>query len=473
MNKWAPPLRYAPRLVGVCTGLFWLWEICLPSCNARALTANAKPCKIEATTFDGWKAEQITNQWVTVTIVPQLGGRVMQVTLGGHPYLFVNSRFKGQYFPPSEASAKGRWINYGGDKIWPLPEGTQDEQHWPGPISDNLDDGEYAFKIVSQGAQCTAELAGPPDDRTGLQYSRQISLTSDSPEISFRSVMKNTSAHPIQWSMQTVSQYDTADAKNAASYNHDFWAFTPINEHSAYAGYYQVRSGLSNDPSFSVKDSVFTLHWIDLQSEVWIDSPGDWVAVVDGAAQYAMIERFSYQKGAEYPGDASVIFYKNGVPPERKKAANSQSTPVDPDEVLLYMEAELNSPLVRLAPGSIYTMETNWFPVRATRNFKTVTDAGIVCEPLQAVAKQTGVQLSGSFGVFFSGKLTAQVYDSAGLLTVSLPIQDVSPADLITLEKEVAVPPNSSWLSLHLIDRQGEDRGSLGEVHFRREDGSA
>ena len=193
MNKWVPSLRYALRLVGVSAGLFCLWEICLPSCNAQTLTANSKPCKIDATTFDGWKAEQITNQWVTVTIVPQLGGRVMQVTFGGHPYLFVNSRFKGQYFPPSEASTKGRWINYGGDKIWPLPEGTQDEQHWRGPVSDNLDDGEYAFKIVSQGAQCTAELAGPPDDRTGLQYSRQISLESDSPEISFRSVMKNTS----------------------------------------------------------------------------------------------------------------------------------------------------------------------------------------------------------------------------------------------------------------------------------------
>ena len=52
----------------------------------------------------------------------------MQVSFNGHPYLFVNQVYKGKYISPAEAA--GRWINYGGDKIWPLPEGNDDEQHW-------------------------------------------------------------------------------------------------------------------------------------------------------------------------------------------------------------------------------------------------------------------------------------------------------------------------------------------------------
>src|SRR5437867_217667 len=86
------------------------------------------PCSIRATGFEGWAAQEITNDWLRLTIVPQLGGRLMQVVFDGHSYLFVNPKYKGKYIPPNEAA--GSWINYGGDKIWPLPEGNQDERHW-------------------------------------------------------------------------------------------------------------------------------------------------------------------------------------------------------------------------------------------------------------------------------------------------------------------------------------------------------
>src|SRR5579872_1741770 len=140
-------------------------------------------CTVEPAEFHGWKAERIVNPWVTLTLVPQLGGRLMQVSLGGHDYLFVNPHYYGQYFPPSQEAAEHKWFNYGGDKDWPLPEGDQDEEHWAGATSGVLDDGEYSFKVLSQGAQCSVQLQGPPDPATGLQYSRQIGIDSNSPRI--------------------------------------------------------------------------------------------------------------------------------------------------------------------------------------------------------------------------------------------------------------------------------------------------
>src|SRR5713101_660922 len=92
---------------------------------------------------------------------------------------------------PSRTSQRS-WFNYGGDKLWPLPEGHGDEQHWPGPVADQLDDGAYDLKTISQAPACAVRLDGPVDPRTGLQYSREISLRSDSPEILFHAVMKNT-----------------------------------------------------------------------------------------------------------------------------------------------------------------------------------------------------------------------------------------------------------------------------------------
>jgi hypothetical protein len=441
-------------------------------CRAQTASAPLGSCRIESIDFRGWRAQQLTNEWVKLTIVPQLGGRLMQVAFGGHSYLFVNPRYAGKYFPPSEGAAKGRWFNYGGDKIWPLPEGSEDEQHWAG-ASDALDDGEYSFQILSQGAACSAHLEGPADATTGLQYSRDISIGSDSPEISFHAVMKNATGHPIQWSMQSVSQYDTADPRDAKDFNHDFWGFTPANPRSAYLLSYHVRTGLADDPSYAVKDGLFTLHWMDLQNEVWIDSPGDWVAVVDGATRYAMVERFSYVKGAEYPGEASVIFYKNGPPPERKKKVGEAANPPDPDDALFYMEAELNSPLVRLEPGFTYAMDTKWFPSRMGDEFKTVADAGLIGEALHASATETGVLLSGSFGVFFSGTLVAHLYGEHGVEAAAVSLQAVNPTEPVSLRREIAAPRGVVRVSLHLVDRRGRDRGSLGEARVTRHDGGS
>src|SRR5215469_6538534 len=102
--------------------------------------------------------------------------------------------------------------------------------------------------------------------------------------------MKNSSTHPIRWSVESVTQYDTADTAHS-DYNHDFWAFTPANAQSSYLDGFHVRSGLAEDPSYSVKNQMFSLHWLYLQGDVWIDSPAGWVAVVDGSSQFALVER--------------------------------------------------------------------------------------------------------------------------------------------------------------------------------------
>src|SRR6201995_1620604 len=254
----------------------------LAGCTAGAV---ASPFKVQPTEFEGWQAQRMSNDWVELTFVPQLGGRLMQVSFNGHPYLFNNPVYKGKYISPEEAN--GRWINYGGDKIWPLPEGNDDEQHWQG-ASTPLEDGNYAFTVVAQGPRCTVRLEGPPDPPTGLQYTREISIGSDSPEIFFHAITKNITGHSIAWSVQSVSQYNLSDAKDPTQYNHEFRAFTPLNPNSAYLLGYHARDGLANDPAYSVKGGLFELNWKYLESEVWLDSTAGWVCIVDGGKRSPM-----------------------------------------------------------------------------------------------------------------------------------------------------------------------------------------
>ncbi len=429
--------------------------------SAPGASAAPGPCQVHSAVYEGWQAQQVSNDWVQLTFVPQLGGRLIQVSFNGHPYLFVNPVYKGKYISPAEAA--GRWINYGGDKIWPLPEGDDDEQHWQG-ASTPLDDGAYAFSVLAQGPKCTVRLEGPPDPPTGLQYTREISIGSDSPEISFHAITKNFTGHSISWSVQSVSQYNLSDATDPKQYNHDFWAITPLNPTSSYLLGYHARDGLANDPAYGVKDGMFRLNWKYLESEVWLDSTAGWVAIIDGATQYAMVERTKHIAGGDYPSKATTIFYKNGPTVELNKQGMPYLTSTDIEKTPYYMEAELNSPMVVLGPGETYAFDTNWFPSRLTHDFTTVTDAGLVGKPLAARRTAGKIELTGSFGVFFPGELKAYLYDQGGLERSEVALQAVRPQDPIALHQAIAADTHIARVSLHLIDDNGADRGALGEV---------
>jgi hypothetical protein len=453
-------LRWAGLILGsifVCTGFI------SSGAYAQSKTAATSGCRVEPVDYQGWHAEQVSNRWVQLVIVPQNGGRLMQVTFTGHPYLFVNPKLAGKYFPPTP----GQWFNYGGDKLWPMPEGNDDEQHWVGD-SDILDDGPFTFRKVSEGKECTIELTGPADPQTGIQYSRTISIDDASARIRFHAAMKNVTGHTVDWSMQSVSQYNTANpspnADHSSPMNRDFWTFTSANPSSSYLNRYHVRFGPAENRSVSVReDGLFALHYVHMAAELWLDSTDGWLAVVDGTTRYAMVERFQYETTQTYPDKASVIFWTNG-PEMRLKNDGEISLSSDPDASPYYLEAELNSPMCRLRPDESCSFETEWFPTRAGTEFHGVSEAGILIHPLKATrVKNDAVRLAGSFGVFFSGRVEAHFYDEHGGNITTTPIADVSPAEVAAIDKEVTAA-KASRVSLHLIDDSGLDRGSLGEV---------
>jgi hypothetical protein len=426
-------------------------------------TPPARPaeCRVESIDYKGWKAQQISNRWVQLITVPQNGGRLMQVTFNGHDYLFVNPKLAGKYMPPSQE----QWFNYGGDKLWLLPEGDDDEQHWRGN-SDLLDDGEFNFRKLSDEKGCGIELTGPPDAHTGIQFSRTIRLDPDSPQIAFHASMKNVSGHTVEWSMQSVSQYDTGNATDPSSSNREIWGFAPANPSSGYLNRYHVRTGPAENPAASIRgDGLFSLHYAPLAAEFWVDSTGGWLAVVDGSSRYTMVERFQYEAHKPYPGKASVIFWTNG--PHLRFSSDGMASVSDGSQgvTLFYMEAEINTPMCRLRPGESCELETNWFPTRSSSEFRGVTDAGIITKPLRAVPLENGkVKLSGYFGVFFPGKLVAHFYNEHGSNTGTLTVAEASPTDLVVLDMETSPQGKPTRLSLHLEDQNGLDRGALQEV---------
>jgi len=433
----------------------------------RANSPGTSDCRIEAIDYKGWHAEQLSNRWLQLIVVPQNGGRLMQVSFAGHSYLFVNPKFAGKYLPPTP----GQWFNYGGDKLWLLPEGNNDEKHWVGD-SDLLDDGPFAFRKVSEGKQCEIELTGPADPQTGIQIQRTLHLGALSPRIAFHASMKNVTGHPVEWSMQSVSQYDTGDRSSTSGFNHNFWTFTPTNPSSSYLNRYHVRFGPAENSAVSVRDDgLFVVHYVHMAAELWLDSTAGWLAVVDGNTQYAMVERFQFEENKPYPGKASVIFWTNG-PELRLTSDGVPSLSADADAGPYYLEAEINSPMCRLRPGETCDLDTEWFPTRVGGEFHGVEDAGVVIRPLESIPSDDGkIRLSGSFGVFSAGQLVLHFYNEHGSSLGTMPLLKVDPTEPVSLETEV-IPPagKTARVSLHVEDEEGVDRGSLQEVQVGTRD---
>jgi hypothetical protein len=72
--------------------------------------------------------------------------------------------------------------------------------------------------------------------------------------------------------------------------------------------------------------------------------------------------------------------------------------------------------------------------------------------------------------VFYSGHLVVRLYDEHGHVAAVTSIADVSPAERVSLNTEIASPGKCSRLSIHLIDESGMDRGALQEVQLPAED---
>jgi hypothetical protein len=425
----------------------------LPSqCHA----ASAPGCQVQATNYLGWKAEEISNPWVKLEIVPQIGGRLIQVTFGGHDFLYINPLLQGQVIPVDSKGHEDR--NYGGDKIWPLPEGNQDEQHWSG--GGNLDGAPFTLQVLSTGPRCAVRLTGPVNPEIGQRYIRDISIGPDTPEISFHVVMQNMSGYPQTWSEQTITEYPTSHPAGSDNFNARFWGVTQLNPTSAYLNGYHVRTGPADNPAFAISEGMLRVHWNNIMEEVWIDSQSGWLAAVDGSSGYTMVERHRVDPTAVYPGKASIIFYSTGdtTPP----AAKGENT--EPREGP-FVEAEMNSPMIELAPGESYAMDTQWYPTRMGEDFKSTTYSGVIGTPLSASATSAGLLLSGSFGVFYAGDLVAHFYGRGGGGNAKL--MSVTPTEPVHLQITVQAPPNTTRVSVHLVDAQGQDRGPLGEVPVR------
>jgi len=446
-----------------------------PSAHA----ADTAACSLTDSSYRGWKSHLLDNGLIALQVVPEVGGRIMQYKLGAKEILWVNPQLAGKLPPSSGLAPDGSWLNYGGDKLWPAPQGWDNDAQWPGPPDAVLDGLPYTLQALPapHPGEAALRLTSGNDPQSGIRFSRVIRIFPSTTRVNFEATMTNTDTKLRRWGIWAHTQIDAA--KPGGGYNPLLNAWCPLNPKSCFAQGYDVIFGAKHNPSFQPGNVAGLMRVRYQVGKIGLDSNAGWSTTVNGQNGAVFAQRFVFESGAPYPDGSSVEFWLNGV--GKIHAFGKEMTlPDDSVKNPYVMESEVLGPFASLKPGESSSWNYEWAATNIGGDFPVVdcTACGVVSEPLQAVAQIPAsspenqdsastlpCHLRGRFGAFVEGSARVNFLDANGVRIGGMDLPgDVSPLKPLLLHASVQVPANASTVELTLVSATGQRVGLLAST---------
>jgi hypothetical protein len=431
-----------------------------------AKSASSFPAKVEKTTYKGWNTYRLTNGLVTLHVAPEIGGRAIQLLLGDQEFFYVNNDLAGKVVPAKQNNIRAGWANYGGDKVWPAPQGWTSDEEWPGPPDYTLEGSRFDSEITSnKSGEVAVKVTSPKDARTGIQFVRSFHVYANTTRINVEQTMRNISKRPIRWSIWHVTQHDAAGVSDSSLPNTDFHLYVPLNPKSQHRGGYYALFGDLHHPSYQRIEGgrMLRIQYLYRAGKVGIDTAAGWFAAVNGQKQIGFVENFTHFPDMEYADQSSLEAWIDGPGKVARDAWNVELAD-DPSKTPYLMESEVLSPMAALEPGEEYSFPVHWSPTRVPNPVSDANRAGVISEPLTTMVADGHATLHGTFGVFVPGTIEAGFYSAVGDELGHETLQAVDPREVVRVEKTVAIPANAYRVSIRVFDTTGENHGWLGNV---------
>jgi len=470
----------------------------------RPITARLASPSVRETTYKGWRSFELGNGLIAVEVVPEIGGRVIQFKLGEHEFLWANPQLAGKLPPASGLGPKGEWLNFGGDKLWPAPQGWDSEEQWPGPPDPVLDGSPHEIKVlVAEGnpprapnpLPVSVQLTSRKDPRSGIQFQRVIKVFNNSTRVSFEATMVNVDTKVRRWGIWSNTQLDGGNPLGIG-WNPNLIAYCPLNPRSRFPNGYSVVLGAADNPSYKrtlvnpayrpdlsratgrpdPPQNIFRMQYQYKAGKVGLDSRSGWVAVVDGTRGMVFVQRFSFEQGKEYPDGSSVAFWMNGLGTVRAwgKEVVMKNDPVENPCVF---ESEVLGPLAKLQPGDKAVYQYDWYATRIAGAYPVLdcTPAGVMVEPFTVRDAGRRLVLGGRFGVFYQGTLWITLFDAAGSRLLSAQLDTaLTPMEPVLLTRNsrfvtpIWAPPTAAEAALLVKDEAGIEIGELARAPIQK-----
>jgi hypothetical protein len=255
-------------------------------------------------------------------LVPELGGRLLSVRHRGVELLWRNAEhldddLRGEYAPNS--GRMGDWVNYGGDKTWPAPQGWSGPDQWAGPPDPVLDSGPYS--VAADGDMVT--MTSAPDPRTGLRFTRAITILDDGYRLDLRA--ENVSDRVVRWALWNVTQLPGGGSVTAGLRRPDVVALV--------AG--------TGTPEYTVDGDRLVVPPQDVVGKLGVPGTAGWVSYG------ALTLSFEVDPAGEYPDEGSPleIWLEHPLPEPLAELG-------DLDPPARIVELEVLGPLTTLEPGA-------------------------------------------------------------------------------------------------------------------------
>ena len=430
-------------------------------------------CRVSDVDYHGWKCKSLTNGRIEVLVAPQLGGRIIQLRLGDTEYLWVNPKLAGKVVTVATgkvADAAGQakdppeWANYGGDKLWPAPQGFERPDQWPGPPDPvskggTVDNGPYTCEVLASGpTEAAVRLTSPRDLYAGIRFIREIRIRPRTSTIELTATMVNVIDKPVRWGIWQVTQHAGHVGRRGQPPRWrrdriDVKAWSPLNPSSRYPQGYYVMFGPKDNPQFAVDESLtdlagvklFRLDYAYRVGKVGSDNAAGWLAVTHQKSGHLYAHTFPPLTDQEHPDGASVEFWASGggeIKLADKTVAMSAAEPV-------LIESEVLSPFAKIEPGQRYAYATKLHLAHGVGPVVNVTDAGAQLTPLYRCPTHGCM---GKIAVFCDGELTT--IDVTGRAPVS--IGEVRAGQSITVEKLAEAAKVRNVTELRLVGANGK-----------------
>ena len=409
---------------------------------------------VEESNFHGWDGVRLSNGVIEAICVPEIGGRLMQFSLGPHDYLFMNPELLGKRFTYEEHAGDGTiigWKNYGGAKTWPAPQGWDGEGQWPGPPDPVLDSGRYDF----QTSEAAVLMTSPPDERSGLRIRRQVTLRPGSSCLQLDLSFENISDKTIRWSIWDVAQMlcSTADGK----LNDDCWLYIPTDPSRERP--YEIMFGDDN-PQYQLdaEGGLLAAQYQGIVGKIGVHSPAGWIAFADRRSGFVLCMQFPYEPDAEYPD--------NGATVECWTESPGAPSPIPIRSPGYILEAEVLSPLFTLQPGKVASQRVTWSAAYCPAPIVDVSDVGCVHQPLSVDVNDGWARIQGVFGCFLEGRAEIECLDEAGSELDKNELGQVSPLRALHFDAFAKLDTATRLIRVNILDADGTYSGTLASAEL-------
>lgn len=402
-----------------------------------AASAEATAAEVD---YQGWRALRLTNGMVTVVAVPDIGGRIMEYKLGGHPFLWVNPAERGKTYPAARTEAERAFHDFGGYKLWPAASARW--QGPPDPLGSGLDGGQWTGKILTAtGRNVEVELRSPEDKATGLQITRTIKLFGASSQVRVTERITNISNDNAEWAFCGLAQLPGA-LDSEATYSEKARLYIPLNPETKHVpGYVTLEQGGSSQ--FKVlPDHLLQVSYQQQAARIGADSFAGWLAYADDMHEYAFVQRFAPAKLGDYPEqDSTVTVQTSGQ--------------------LSYMTSGVCTPKHSIRPGESFEITVDWYATRVGGPIVATGEVAAIREPLKVVREDNKTKVTGELGVFMPGNLAFTLQDADGKAIGQPTTLKVSPAEVVKLAQAL---PDAAGAKTVVVELQNDSGTALGEI---------